>query len=248
MRRQAPVVALAVAVLSLLTAAAATARPVDNQLIEHQVQIQSNGFRTESWTDVSTGQRRSISTKDGRPTIENVFSSVDGKAHIDTVFYVTKTWITNIPGFPAGDGQTVTQYAQSYRDQVARGMYKIVGHDRIRGHETVQLERTLSMTMQPGLNTITTDLWVDTLTYLPVRQRSSMSASSSVQEIAYDWLPRTPENLVNLALVVPDGFRHQLQGPANCSTGGGSLTGSWLSIHQDNSPVICSGHITLGHS
>jgi hypothetical protein len=173
-----------------------------------------------------------------------VSGNVNGKLQINTIFYPAKTWTTFSPGFPVGGSQTAAQVAQRYRDGVAQGLYKIVGHDQIDGHDTVQLRHAISMPIGTTTRTMTTDLWVDVLTYLPVRQRSSMSGMPSTSEVAYDWLPRTAENLVNLVLVVPDGFKHQTQTPSsNCSSGG-----SWLTIHPDNSPVFCSGQILLGHS
>lgn len=196
-------------------------------------------MQMETWDDLLTRRQRSVSTMAGKPMFESVVSTVDGNLQTDTVIYPAKTWITRTPGFSAGKGQTATQFAQNYRDEVAQGYYKIVGHDRIDGRDTVELRHTVSMSM----GTMTTDLWVDAFTYLPVRQRSSMSGMPSVSEVVYDWLPRTAENLVNLALVVPDGFKHQTQTPPSSCSGGG-----WLHIFADNSPVTCSGHITLGHS
>ena len=51
------------------------------------------------------------------------------------------------------------------------------------------------------------DLWVDASTYLPVLQETS-TGGRVTNRTTYSWLPRTPENLAKLSLVVPPGFTH----------------------------------------
>jgi hypothetical protein len=242
MRRWAPIAVLAAAAISVAAGAPASARPSGGELIEHQMQTQSSGMQMQMWNDLLTGRHRSVTELGGKPFIETVSSTVDGQVQLDLVSYVTKTWTTFTPGFPGSKGETAAAFAQRYRDGVAHGMYTIVGHDQIDGHDTVRLRHT--MTMSTG--TLTTDLWVDAFTYLPVRQRSSLSGMPSTSEMSYEWLPRTAENLVNLVLVVPDGFKHvQGQtGSSSCS----SSSGSWLTVHLGSSVTTCSSQIIVGHS
>ncbi len=235
MRRRAPTAVLAAA--CLVAAAAASARPSGGELIEHQVQTQADGMRIESWFDVSTGQHRSLTTLAGKPCTESVFSTADGKVQFDIVSYSSRTWTTFSSGFPGPRGETLAEYAQHYRDAVSRGFWTVVGNESLFGGTDVHLRRSSTMTVGNYSPTNTTDLWLDAFTYLPVRQQNKTTGvpgGPHTSEIAYDWLPRTPENLVNLVLVVPDGFKHT-KGTVNSSS-------------SSSSGAFTATQVLIGHS
>jgi hypothetical protein len=212
--------------------------------IEHTVQTQWNGLRTESWTDLTTGRRRSVTTREGRPFVQNVMGFEGGGLRSDTVSYDARIWTTSLRAVPAPKGETVAQLGQRYRDVAARGVYDEVGHAQVDGRDTIHLRRSLRVDSSLGRRTLVTDLWLDALSYPPVRQRSSTHGTPSAVEQNYDWLPRTQANLAKLELVVPDGFKHKRQSSAGCSSSGVS----WLVIHVDNVPSLCTGSIVVGHS
>jgi len=183
-----------------------------------------------------------VTTREGRPFVQNVMGSEGAELRSDTVIYDART--TSLPGVPAPKGETIAQLGQHYRDLAARGVYDDLGHAQLDGRDTIHLRRSLPLDSPFGKRTLVTDLWLDALSYLPVLQRSSTDGRPSAVEQNYDWLPRTSANLAKLELVVPDGFRHREQSSAGCSSSGGG----WLVVHPDNSPSVCTGTIVFGHS
>jgi hypothetical protein len=59
----------------------------------------------------------------------------------------------------------------------------------------------------PGQRT-RVDLWINTSTFLPIRETTSTTGQRTTTE-DYSWLRRTPANLAKLRVVVPAGFTYQ---------------------------------------
>lgn len=86
----------------------------------------------------------------------------------------------------------------------------LLGDERIDGQQTIHLRVTdhLMVPIRRGTktaNTFTTDIWVNSSTYLPVRlaRRSNGHLGATTD---YKWLPRTKTNLARVSLVIPHGF------------------------------------------
>jgi hypothetical protein len=178
----------------------------------------------EGWSDLQTGRRRTVSYSHGRLMTEFATSvGDDGKLRVDIVFYVPRTWTTFFPDHTYKP-ETMAEYAQHYRNSVTAGIYKNLGHDQVDDRDTLHLQRHASFDTPIGTHTVTTDLWLDALTYLPVRQRSSSSGTpggTRISETDYDWLPRTADNLLKLEFIAPDGFKH-IKGTTSTSSSGSS--------------------------
>jgi hypothetical protein len=146
----------------------------------------------------------------------------DGTVRLETVVYSAHMWTTFTTGMKARS-ETLAEYAEHYRTGVT-AIYKNLGHDQLGGRDTLHLQRHASFDTPMGTRAFTNDLWVDALTYLPVRQRNSTSGTGGQMSVTdYDWLPRTPENLLKLELVVPDGFKHT-KGATNGTFSSGSTS------------------------
>jgi hypothetical protein len=203
---------------------------------------------TDSWEDLSTSRNLSIIYgEDGTIELESAGSSNGSTLRLDTVMYPSGIWETFSHTFsgtpPASQGNQ--GLSDLYRALVARGDFKIVGTSTIGGESVVELDRPFPSAISPPaaakIPALTTRLWVDASTYLPVLQEIT-AGPAITSRTTYTWLPRTPENLKKLDLVVPPGFKH-VTGDSSASTtftntwGGGSGTST-----SGDSTVLTPSH------
>jgi hypothetical protein len=96
------------------------------------------------------------------------------------------------------------------RKAVAEGKVELVGQEKIGTVDTHHL-RVIGPRREYKI-----DLWVDSTTYLPVKETAVKGGNkqggeefpeSKGEAITYTWLPRTEENLAKLTLTPPDGFK-----------------------------------------
>ncbi|MEU4522607.1 hypothetical protein AB0F52_28325 [Amycolatopsis sp. NPDC024027] len=96
------------------------------------------------------------------------------------------------------------------RKAVAEGKVELVGQEKIGAVDTHHL-RVIGPRREYKI-----DLWVDSTTYLPVKETAVKGGNkqggeefpeSKGEAITYTWLPRTEENLAKLTLTPPDGFK-----------------------------------------
>lgn len=98
------------------------------------------------------------------------------------------------------------QYLESLRGLVAEGHFKLVGYSVLNGERTVELRGV----MKPPGDTITTLLWADADTYLPVQEKivtQDRSKHNSVTELSYQFLTPTLTTEEQLRVPIPAGFR-----------------------------------------
>jgi hypothetical protein len=62
------------------------------------------------------------------------------------------------------------------------------------------------------------EIWVDPSSWLPLRSQYLNATNTVVQQIDYEWLPRTVANLGRLVLTVPAGFRRVTVGGSSGPT------------------------------
>jgi hypothetical protein len=181
-----------IAAVYLVPAAAPT--PSSNgTLIEHYVQRTPIGGCSQYWGDLATGRSKAIDFLPcGRLNREEFRSAAGDKLlRYDVIDFRARTWTTFTPHH-RGKVETLADATQAIRDAIASGQLRVIGHERVRGQDTIHLRASQS-----------DNLWVNANTYLPVRERSP-----AVGEIDTDWLPRTAANLARFELAVPAGFKH----------------------------------------
>jgi hypothetical protein len=196
--------------------------------IRHDVERSGPRGREETWSDPLTGAARSLGFVGGRLTFAYGTVPTSGAPRSVWVDYATRDWASAPLKLPGAKSLTpvanaAAEAAQVNRDDVARGKASIVGKELVDGRQTLHLRQTVHLP-KPRLHAIGgitrrvrippqpplhVDTWVDPLTYVMVRTRVTVRSASSVT--VETWLPRTPANVAAARIVIPDGFRHQLQ-------------------------------------
>ncbi|RKR89985.1 hypothetical protein BDK92_4349 [Micromonospora pisi] len=172
----------------------------------------------ESWVDTKTGRERTDETELASNSRTTVFKTGNGNDAIVIDHQKKKWWNDQIAALPAGVEVTVTTGPNGERietptgkkavgplidpkelqDALAGGTLTLVGEESLDGRATVHLR----WVPVPGS---TTDIWVDADTYLPVRKTSAGPKASD--EINFEWLPRTPENLAKVEGAAPADYK-----------------------------------------
>jgi len=99
------------------------------------------------------------------------------------------------------------------RDQIASGRFTVLGRVSLDGRQAIELTWSSS----PGRMTVTTTLWVDAHTYVPLRSVATTRAALHDAAVEtdtneYQILPATPANLDLLSPPIPPGFTHTASG------------------------------------
>jgi hypothetical protein len=135
-------------------------------------------------------------------------SGPDGDQDIVTVDYDLRTWSTgHLTDKRPTDIPDITD-ADSIRKAISDGTVELVGKEDVDGLDTLHLRL-----FGPD-HSYRIDMWVDSTTYLPVREIAAKSTgpdefpASAAVTVRYTWLPRTEENLAKLVLTPPPGFKH----------------------------------------
>jgi hypothetical protein len=109
--------------------------------------------------------------------------------------------------------------AQFNRDRVLRHTATVVGRSAIEGRQTIHLRETVhppastranlpARVQLPRPPAYRLDTWVDPLTYVTVRTQLTVKGHASVTD--EEWLPRTAANLARTRIVIPRGFKHEI--------------------------------------
>ena len=97
--------------------------------------------------------------------------------------------------------------AAGIRAEIANGQFTVVGRTELHGRQAIELKINVPPNYEAPPHTTAARLWVDTTTYLPMREYVRMSnGQQSVTD--YLFLPPTPENLAKLRPVIPAGYTH----------------------------------------
>ena len=129
-----------------------------------------------------------------------------GDRHYLSVDYDRKTWSrfhdTEQP--PPLEVPDILD-ADALKKAIDEGRMELIGTEPIDGKDTHHLR------LFATIRGYQIDLWVDSTTYLPVRETSTVidSGDAPVMTSDYDWLPRTEENLAKLELTVPPDFTEE---------------------------------------
>jgi hypothetical protein len=134
-------------------------------------------------------------------------SGPDGDQDIVTVDYDLRTWSTgHLTDKRPTDIPDITD-ADSIRKAITDGTVELVGKENVDGLDTLHLR------LHGPKRSYRIDMWVDSTSYLPVREIAAKSTgpdefpASAAVTATYTWLPRTEENLAKLVLTPPPGFR-----------------------------------------
>jgi hypothetical protein len=132
-------------------------------------------------------------------------------AEITDVQYATRTWSRQRSSSVLLAGSLSPSLI---RDQIASGRFTVVGTVRLHGRQAVEITWSRSL----GPTTVTTTLWVDARTYVPLRSVLTMRAGPANRLLEtdttdYQILPATAANLNLLTPPIPAGFRQTASSP-----------------------------------
>ena len=171
--------------------------------IRYEIEKFTDGARRETWTEPVTGASRILSfDNEGRLTSETGETWAGRTLKSVMVSFGTRSWFAitaSLGGYTSGADGAVTD-SLGVRRGLADGTTTSLGQAVVDGRATLHLRESVLQ------------LWVDPLTYLPVRTQ----AGASTDDIT--WLPRNASNLLSTRIVVPQGFT-QANGPAPGTSG-----------------------------
>ncbi len=182
----------------------------ENQYIVREVTNSYQGGTYTSWTDPRTGSAYAVQgTGPAKVLSWNSAYFVNRVLHWRTTEadYSTHTWFVSVihaagpiqgpPPKPADGGNLTPAELKKW---LADGTMRVVGHGYVNGHHAIELEAHLGV--------ITQKVWVDSQTFLPVREIREFGGGLHDALIFNEsWIPRTAA-LVNIANHprIPAGF------------------------------------------
>ena len=125
------------------------------------------------------------------------------------VFRATRTW---------GEWHRLTLNvelaadAAGIRQAISQGRLTVVGHGEVDGHQAIELGIPVPAGTGTTLRVTSARLWVDAVSYLPLRQ--SLLFSDGKRTVTdYTFLPPTAANLARLRPVIPAGYQRTTRLP-----------------------------------
>jgi hypothetical protein len=159
--------------------------------------VLADGQTADRWANADNTRSVEIISGTGEwPDSENLttWDPTTGTTSL-TIYRATRTWRETTQG-PNGPRPIAPP---SIRQQVADGVYSVVATGEIvDGHSTIELSSTSD-------DHVTSYLWVDGATDLPVQEASS-SATAPTSDVDWTYLAPTPAALAKLQLAVPAGY------------------------------------------
>jgi hypothetical protein len=119
---------------------------------------------------------------------------------VTIVYPSTKTWTVISPD-PSNPNHPIAP--PSLRDQIAAGVLTVVGTNvTVDGHNTIEVANANS-----GPNSGVSYLWIDSTTYLPIRQTLAPGPGVAGDSSQTDWTYFAPDSAAkNLELLIPGDF------------------------------------------
>ncbi|TDV40136.1 hypothetical protein [Actinophytocola oryzae] len=196
-----------------------------NEYVIHEKNVLESGY-LEYWTDRSTHRYRAdsystlVQPPQGSPsknraggtqpetgplhlTHSIAGTGTPGDMHYVSVDFERKTWHTDHDTSqpPPLEVPDILD-ANALKQAIDEGRMELIGTETVGDRETHHLRLFAT---QRGYQI---DLWVDSTSYLPVRETSTVidGPAKPVMTSDYDWLPRNDENLAKLELSPPPDF------------------------------------------
>ncbi len=171
---------------------------------------------TAMWNYASSGREVTLTHilgAGGSPVLGYLMTATSDKTVTITINYSKRTWSTTTypwgyatpPNTPGPLPQTPAQAANALRDAINAGSMTDAGPAEVDGQRAIHL-------VQGSPKTGEIDMWVDPVTYLPIRTIETAPGESVASDRAirddYKWLPDTAANLSLLtpAGAIPAGF------------------------------------------
>ncbi|MGH7866229.1 MAG: hypothetical protein ACREP9_01035 [Candidatus Dormibacteraceae bacterium] len=175
--------------------------------------IPGNGVTWKSWTLVDGSKGHFTSMKlNGQPINDMTLISGKDTDSATVVSYPDRAWWTwsdkrdpnpckGVSGCHPVAQSPGLMTPDEIRKQLASGTLKLVSSQgSIDGQPVVELAGT-SLLQRPFT------LWVNALSYLPIRTRVD-NPGGIASQADYTWLPPTADNLAKLEVTIPAGFTH----------------------------------------
>lgn len=194
---------------------ALTSRTAVEYILEHAPDSQTGAPVTdESWSTPRSDTYRIVNlSRSGQPTVGYLVTITAHQTVSVTVDYRARTWSRTV--YPFGSASdprraeprpaTIPDLASQLRAEIKAGTMTLAGRATVDGQQAIHLTESGS--------TGTVNLWINPVTYLPIREIDTApgESASSPQAIRedYRWLPATAANLrlITLAGAIPAGFR-----------------------------------------
>lgn len=192
-----------------------------------------DGGYYDTWTDPATGRYRNDTyttivyrpSSDKKGSVRATAPDPDGIAYgpmhrqqshavsgpmdsrrVVSVDYEREHWTVDRDAVPVHRDIPVITDPESIRKAIKDGTVELLGEEKVNGVKALHLR------IFGPKRSYRIDMWVDSGTYLPVREiagkagKDGVFPASAAVTSMYSWLPRTKENLSLLELTPPAGF------------------------------------------
>jgi hypothetical protein len=177
--------------------------PVPGQQVRFRLFQLNNGVPVED--------TESIYIQDNSSGLSQSTTQGPRSAEIIDVEYATRTWSRQQSSSVLLAGSLSPSLI---RGEIASGRFTVLGRVSLDGRQAIELTWSSSL----GRLAVTTTLWVDAQTYLPLRSTSTMRAALhgaplETDTTVYQILSATPSNLDLLSPPIPAGFTRTASSP-----------------------------------
>lgn len=180
---------------AVLTAVTRALAGTGHDVEEVQSTVPGSPLATTAWVDLASGACRTDVSLNGQ-RISTLFDENGSAVSID---YGKRQWWTE-----GSRGVTCAPLTpQAIEQGMATGRYTVAGHTTLDGQPAIELVSTATST-GPHPVAMTTTLWVNATTYLPIQ---STSTEHLTEHTVFTWLPATAANTSVLEVTEPPGFQ-----------------------------------------